>query len=184
MNFSGIVLNGGSSSRMGRDKGEIVYKGRRLIDIAVESLIAAEANDVLVVGGGSKSNSLKKNIQYCDDLFPNEGPLGAVITGLRNIESDIAFILACDYLDIDSSVVIECISKLNSKSMVFPLYKGKEQYLFSAIRTECVEVLEIQFKKGVRSMHEASATLDCESYQSAYSGKLRSANTPSQLNGD
>ncbi|MGB1676663.1 MAG: NTP transferase domain-containing protein, partial [Acidimicrobiales bacterium] len=136
---------------MGRDKGEIVYKGRRLIDIAIESLIAAEVKDVIIVGGEKKIHSLKTNIQYCEDLFPNEGPLGGVITGLRNIKSDIAVILACDYLEIDSSVVLECVSKLNARSMVFPLYQGKEQYLFSAIRTECVEALELQFMKGVRS---------------------------------
>ncbi|MGB1490025.1 MAG: molybdenum cofactor guanylyltransferase [Acidimicrobiales bacterium] len=184
MNFSGIVLNGGSSSRMGSDKGEIVYKGRRLIDIAIESLIAAEVKDVIIVGGEKKIHSLKTNIQYCEDLFPNEGPLGGVITGLRNIKSDIAVILACDYLEIDSSVVLECVSKLNARSMVFPLYQGKEQYLFSAIRTECVEALELQFMKGVRSIHEAIACLDCVTYESAYPEKLRSANTPSQLNDD
>ena len=184
MNFSGIVLNGGSSSRMGSDKGEIVYKGRRLIDIAIESLIAAEVKDVIIVGGEKKIHSLKTNIQYCEDLFPNEGPLGGVITGLRNIKSDIAVILACDYLEIDSSVVRECVSKLNARSMVFPLYQGKEQYLFSAIRTECVEALELQFMKGVRSIHEAIACLDCVTYESAYPEKLRSANTPSQLNDD
>ena len=181
MNFSGIVLNGGSSSRMGSDKGEIVYKGRRLIDIAIESLIAAEVKDVIIVGGEKKIHSLKTNIQYCEDLFPNEGPLGGVITGLRNIKSDIAVILACDYLEIDSSVVLECVSKLNARSMVFPLYQGKEQYLFSAIRTECVEALELQFMKGVRSIHEAVTCLDCVTYESAYPKKLRSANTPSQL---
>lgn len=184
MNFSGIVLNGGSSSRMGSDKGEIVYKGRRLIDIAIESLIAAEVKDVIIVGGEKKIHSLKTNIQYCEDLFPNEGPLGGVITGLRNIKSDIAVILACDYLEIDSSVVLECVSKLNARSMVFPLYQGKEQYLFSAIRTECVEALELQFMKGVRSIHEAVTCLDCVTYESAYPEKLRSANTPSQLNDD
>ncbi len=184
MNFSGIVLNGGSSSRMGSDKGEIVYKGRRLIDIAIESLIAAEVKDVIIVGGEKKIHSLKTNIQYCEDLFPNEGPLGGVITGLRNIKSDIAVILACDYLEIDSSVVRECVSKLNARSMVFPLYQGKEQYLFSAIRTECVEALELQFMKGVRSIHEAVTCLDCVTYESAYPKKLRSANTPSQLNDD
>ena len=184
MNFSGIVLNGGSSSRMGRNKAEILHKGRRLIDIAVESLIAAGANDVVIVGGGTKTSSTEKNVQYCEDLFPNEGPLGGVITGLKNVKSDIAVILACDYLDIDSSVVLECISKLNSRSMVFPFHEGKEQYLFSTIRTKNVELLESQFMNGVRSMHEASTFLDCEPYQSAHPEKLRSANMPSQLNGD
>ena len=181
MNFSGIVLNGGSSSRMGRDKGEILYKGRRLIDIAIEALLAAEVKDVVIVGGEKKIQSLEANIQYCEDLFPNEGPLGGVITGLRNIKSDIAVILACDYLEIDSSVVLECVSKLKARSMVFPLYQGKEQYLFSAIRTECVEALELQFLKGVRSIQKAITCLDCVTYESAYPKKLRSANTPSQL---
>ena len=64
MNFSGIVLNGGSSSRMGRDKGEILYKGRRLIDIAIESLIVAEVKDVVIVGGERKIHPLETNIQY------------------------------------------------------------------------------------------------------------------------
>ena len=72
-----------------------------------------------------------------------------MITGLKSVKSDIAVILACDYLDIDTSVVLECISKLNSRSMVFPFHEGKEQYLFSTIRTKNVELLESQFMNGV-----------------------------------
>ncbi|GIS39597.1 MAG: hypothetical protein Ct9H90mP11_09170 [Acidimicrobiales bacterium] len=74
-----------------------------------------------------------------------------------------------------------CPLNLTLGAWVFPLYQGKEQYLFSAIRTECVEALELQFMKGVRSIHEAVTCLDCVTYESAYPKKLRSANTPSQL---
>ena len=41
-------------------KGEIVYKGRRLIDIAIESLIAAEVKDIIIVGGEKKIQSMKR----------------------------------------------------------------------------------------------------------------------------
>jgi len=184
MSFSGIVLNGGASTRMGRDKSEIFYKGRRLLDIAIDSLLAADAYDVVIVGGVTKFNFTGERVTYCEDLFPNEGPLGGVITGLKSVKSDIAMILACDYLDVDRSLILECISKLDSRNMVFPVYEGKDQYLFSAIRVDTLHELELQFMKGVRSIHKATANLDCQSYESSSSGKLRSANTPSQLNED
>ena len=130
---------------------------------------------------------LNSSLYEIDDntiLIGDNGAKGGVITGLKNVESDIAVILACDYLDIDSSLVLECVSKLNSRSMAFPVYEGKEQFLFSTIRVESLDTLEMQFMKGVRSMLEATDFLDCESYHSAHPEKLRSANTPSQLNED
>ena len=182
MAFSGIVLNGGTSSRMGRDKGQINFHGRTLLTVAIDSLTDACADEILIVGGDKLPNYPNKSITLLDDLFPNEGPLGGIITGLRSTKNEIAFILACDYLDIDSELVKECIASLGSYSMVSPLYKNRKQFLFSAIKTEILNNLEEHFTNGVRSMHEATANINYGTYKSSRPENLRSANTPSELN--
>jgi molybdopterin-guanine dinucleotide biosynthesis protein A len=182
MPFSGIVLNGGTSSRMGRDKGEIIYQGKTLLSVALNSLIDAEADEIFVVGGDKPRDYPNKSITLLNDLFPNEGPLGGVITGLRSVKNEIAVILACDYLDTDGELVKECISFIGNNSMVFPVYKNSRQFLFSAIRTNVCSILEKHFANGVRSMHQAVAHISCETYEPSRPEKLRSANTPYELN--
>ena len=182
MPFSGIVLNGGTSSRMGRDKGEIIYQGKTLLSVALNSLIDAEADEIFVVGGDKPRDYPNKSITLLNDLFPNEGPLGGVITGLRSAKNEIAVILACDYLDTDGELVKECISFIGNNSMVFPVYKNSRQFLFSAIRTNVCSILEKHFANGVRSMHQAVAHISCETYEPSRPEKLRSANTPYELN--
>ena len=182
MSFSGIVLNGGTSSRMGRDKGEIIYQGKSLLSVALDSLIDAEADEIFIVGGDKPLHYPNKPITLLKDLFPNEGPLGGVITGLRSAKNEIAVILACDYLDTDGELVKECISFLGTNSMVFPVYRSTNQFLFSAIRTNILSILEEHFANGVRSMHEAVALISCETYEPSRPERLRSANTPSELN--
>lgn len=75
MRFSGAVLAGGASTRMGTDKA--VLFGERV----VAALEAAGAAEVLVIR---------------EDDRPGNGPLGGIATALRLAADDVVVILACD----------------------------------------------------------------------------------------
>ena len=81
----GVVLCGGNSNRMGRDKSTIHHQnGLTFIEHAVERLKPI-CNDVCLAG---RSNSMA-NLVALPDLIPNQGPIFGVLQALRYAASQI-----------------------------------------------------------------------------------------------
>jgi molybdopterin-guanine dinucleotide biosynthesis protein A/rhodanese-related sulfurtransferase len=79
MTFSGAVLTGGRSARMGVDKAGL------FADRVIAALESAGAAEVFVVA---------------DDDEPGNGPLGGIATALRLASNEIVVVLACDLPDV------------------------------------------------------------------------------------
>jgi molybdenum cofactor guanylyltransferase len=77
--FIGVVLAGGKSSRMGQDKALMQYQGSTLLARAIALLDAAGAKQVLVSGRAEHSQGIP-------DLLPHCGPPGAVLSLLSWLE--------------------------------------------------------------------------------------------------
>jgi molybdopterin-guanine dinucleotide biosynthesis protein A/rhodanese-related sulfurtransferase len=77
--FSGAVLVGGASSRMGRDKAELFADG------VEDALRRAGASEVLRVGRAAMPDDVE-----------GAGPLGGIATALQRATDDVVVVLACD----------------------------------------------------------------------------------------
>ena len=82
--FTGVVLAGGQSSRMGSDKANLILKNKTLLQNACELLTAAGASDVLI-----SRNVQSATAQYIADIYPGSGPLGGIYSTLMATEQDI-----------------------------------------------------------------------------------------------
>lgn len=82
--FTGVVLAGGQSSRMGSDKATLILKNKTLLQNACELLTAAGASNVLI-----SRNVQSANAQYIPDIYPGSGPLGGIYSTLMATEQDI-----------------------------------------------------------------------------------------------
>lgn len=76
--FYAAVLAGGRSSRMGQDKSRLVLGGQTLLERAVALLEEADAELVLIGGGGKGRN-------HVPDLLPHCGPPGGLYSLLDYI---------------------------------------------------------------------------------------------------
>jgi molybdenum cofactor guanylyltransferase len=76
--FYAAVLAGGKSSRMGQDKSGLVLGGQTLLERAVTLLEEADAELVLIGGGGKGRN-------HVPDLLPHCGPPGGLYSLLDYI---------------------------------------------------------------------------------------------------
>lgn len=81
---NGFVLAGGKSSRMGRDKALLDWRGRTLLEHMVDLLTSA-TDLVRVVG----RDQLPDQVTDC-------GPLGGILTALRISEADANLVVAVD----------------------------------------------------------------------------------------
>ena len=108
MNFVGIILVGGKSSRMGSDKGLLSYKGKPLVKYSIEAL-KNKCQHTMLVGENSAYDKFK--LPRFEDDTPNLGPLGGIQKGLRMSEQEWNIILSTDIPHVNEWVVNALIEK-------------------------------------------------------------------------
>ncbi len=95
-----IVLCGGESSRMGRDKAWLPFGDETLLARTVR-LVATTIphhNIVIVAGPEQELPSLPTDVRLVRDMAPGRGPLPAMLAGLLDLPEtvDAAFVTGCD----------------------------------------------------------------------------------------
>ena len=94
--MTSIILAGGKSFRLRRNKALEVIGGRSLIQRVIERL-ALVSNQILIVGSLAQFHFLSDySVEYKADLYPGKGPLGGVYTGLAASKSLYNLVVACD----------------------------------------------------------------------------------------
>ena len=180
INFSGIVLNGGRSSRMGIPKGEMDFLGRPLIERSIDALIEAGASEVIIVGG-KPFVANAKGVRSVEDVYPDEGPLGGLITGLLNARMDQAVVLSNDLMSIDGSTIRRILDFGQLADLAIPMAGGVPQVLTALWKVSCLKVLESAFKSGSRSLKSVIGNLDVVEILELDDAKFVNANTQSDI---
>lgn len=101
--WTGVVLAGGQSSRMGRDKALIELDGITLLDRAIE-LLRPHAKEILVIGDPEKYTP--EHATVLPDDLPGKGPLGGLVTALKHARYVRILVLACDLPNISDRLLI------------------------------------------------------------------------------
>ena len=94
MATAGIVLCGGRSSRMGRAKAWLPWRGRPMLVHVVEVLRRA-VDEVLVVSSG-KLELPPLDVAVVADREPHLGPLAGIREGLAHTRAELAYVTATD----------------------------------------------------------------------------------------
>jgi molybdenum cofactor guanylyltransferase len=100
--YSGILLSGGKSSRMGEDKAFMRYQNRYLYEFSL-SILKLFSEEILLSSG----NPRFKHLEYpcIVDEISNLGPLGGIFSCLRLIKNEYAIVLPCDMPFITEKIV-------------------------------------------------------------------------------
>jgi len=89
---AGFILTGGKSSRMGTDKALVEFRGRTLLERALDTARRA-CDEVFIVGDSEKFASYGPVI---DDVFPGCGPLAGIHAALSNSSAELHLVVAVD----------------------------------------------------------------------------------------
>jgi molybdopterin-guanine dinucleotide biosynthesis protein A len=93
--LSAVVLAGGESKRMGRDKARMECDGQPLLALALNKVRALGIQEVFISGrAGEDYAAFKCPVLY--DLEPGFGPLGGIERGLHECTSPLLLVLAVD----------------------------------------------------------------------------------------
>ncbi len=184
---SGIVLTGGSSSRMGRDKA-LVTTGDPPTALAVRvarALGDGGCTDITCVGGELASLAAL-GLAVHPDAHPGEGPLGGVLTGLRIASLPIVVVLACDLHAITGAAVrglVSVLSSTPSADVAVPLVDGRLQVHAAAYRRRSAPRLQDAFDAGERSLTRALRSVTIAEVRHVDRAVLVDADRPGDLPG-
>ena len=115
---TGVILAGGSSSRMGENKALIPYQGRPLIEWVYRQH-AALFEEVLIVTNNPDDYSWLP-CRTAPDLFPAMGALAGIHAGLAQCRTERIFVTACDMPYLDPTVIHGLAGMLTHEDALVP----------------------------------------------------------------
>jgi molybdenum cofactor guanylyltransferase len=95
MNFSAVILAGGKSSRMGRDKAWLEIGGQTLLARQIQLARETGAAEIFI-SGRTEAHYSEFNRRVLQDKFPNAGPLAGIESALDSISTPLLLVLAVD----------------------------------------------------------------------------------------
>ncbi|MEY2438959.1 MAG: molybdenum cofactor guanylyltransferase [Verrucomicrobiota bacterium] len=95
MKFSAVLLAGGESRRMGRDKATLLFSGAPLWKRQIELLRQLEPAEIFI-SGRTDPVWRPANVDFVADVPPSRGPLSGLAASLRRIQTDHLLTMAID----------------------------------------------------------------------------------------
>jgi molybdopterin-guanine dinucleotide biosynthesis protein A len=139
-NFTGIILSGGKSTRMGKNKAFIEIEGIPIIH-RIHSLFERLFKEIIIVTEQKKLFS-NLNARIYSDLIPNRGVLGGLYTGLFFSSFRFSFCVACDMPYLKECIIRCLIRKTGNYDVVVPKTEDGLQPLHALYSKNCLEPIK------------------------------------------
>jgi len=156
--FSAVVLAGGKSSRFGSDK--MVYKINGVLLIMHPLSVIKNIFSKIYISSNSE-RYLEFGYPIIKDIYSECGPLGAIYSTLKNIETDYLFVIAGDMPSITEDL---CEPLLDEEFLKYDLvlYKTPDgvEPLFGWYSKNLVDLMKNSLEKGDYSMKKFIYSVD------------------------
>lgn len=145
-----IILAGGKSSRLGRDKASEVLAGRPLLQHAIDRCAGLVQAYVIVTARDQALPPLQIPAPHraVEDLYPETGPLGGLYTGLQAIETPYALALACDTPLLSPGLLAALLSHVSGYDVAAPSREGLPEPLCAVYARECAPAAQARLERG------------------------------------
>lgn len=148
---SAVVLAGGDSRRMGRDKSLLPIAGKPMIAHIVDRLRGLF--DDIVIGGGSPSDYDFLGLEVVPDRAAGQGPLMGIASALDRTKNDLNFVIACDIPDFKLGFISRLATRAEGFDAALPINaRGELEPVFAYYRKSVIEPARAILASGSRSI--------------------------------
>ena len=152
--ISGIVLAGGMSRRLGRDKAVEPVGGEPLIMRVLHRLSEVTDQTVVVVNEIGRASALPLNEASTKrtldtvavDAYPGKGSLGGIFTGLSASDADWGLVVACDMPFLNVELFRRMLSVRDGSDAVVPVVEGRPEPTHAIYSRACLPYIERRLK--------------------------------------
>jgi len=120
--ITGIILAGGKSSRMGRDKGLCQFRGRKLVSYAIETLKPL-CGRMLISANNDFEDYSSFGLEVLSDEVKGIGPMGGILTCLKQSETEHNLVLSCDTPFVTTALFEFLLNNIEKRQVVVPAHQ-------------------------------------------------------------
>ena len=144
MDVSGIVLAGGRSRRLGRDKAVEPLGGKPLVRRVVDRLAEVVDQTVVVVADPEQAERLPlpDTAHIVVDAYPDCGSLGGIFTGLSAASAEWGLVVACDMPFLNPRLLRHILDRRRGHDAVVPVLDGRPEPTHAAYSKACLPPME------------------------------------------
>ncbi len=144
--MTGVILAGGKSIRMGKNKAFIQVEGIPIIE-RIHNLFTELFQEVIIVTN-EKDLFSNFNSKIYSDLIPDKGALGGLYTGIVWSSFYYSFCVACDMPFIKRSLVQYLIENVANEDVIIPRTKDGLQPLHAIYSKNCIDPIRRSIEEG------------------------------------
>lgn len=154
MTLSAIVLCGGGSTRMGRDKAGLPFGDETMLSRVIR-IVGEVTNEIVVVARDGQEvwsplTTQAYMLRLVRDPVEGLGPLAGIVTGLKAMTSDRAFVTACDMPLLRPALIRRVIDLADSHDICVPVLDGHAMTMCGVYQASVVEAAERLLASGER----------------------------------
>ncbi|MDR2093095.1 MAG: molybdenum cofactor guanylyltransferase [Azoarcus sp.] len=154
-----LILAGGDSRRMGRDKADLQLGGQSLLQRTLDLMRAIFPATLLSVS--QPRGDLDTSIPQIRDDIPNAGPLAGLCAGLRHAATPWVFAVATDMPYLRPEIILRLAALRGMHQAVVPIVAGHPQPLAAFYATSALPTLRAALENAqTRGLRRALAALD------------------------
>jgi molybdenum cofactor guanylyltransferase len=152
LTITSIILAGGRSSRLGREKLAEVIAGKSLIERAI-SRLSALSQEILIVISQKQARSSLPSYTYPEaktvvDLYPETGSLIGIYTGLVHSSNFLNLVVACDMPFLNLELLRYMVKIAPGFDVVIPRIGNEMEPLHAVYSKNCTGPMENLIGQG------------------------------------
>lgn len=141
---SAVILAGGQSRRLGRDKAVEPIGGLPLIRRVIERVEQVAGEVLVVVADSARGEELPLDPRHriVLDRYPGTGSLGGIFSGLEAASNSWVIAVACDMPFLNLSLIGRMLALREDMDVVVPLIEGRPEPTHALYSKACLSFIE------------------------------------------
>lgn len=180
----GLILAGGQSVRMGRDKAGLMVAGKTLLQHQIERM-RPEVGQLFVAGNALPAVISGQDVTVVADFFGKpEGPLSGALAALNASTAEFLWIMPCDSFGFNGMLKQRLLQALaeSGADIAYVEHAGNVHPLLAVWRTSVKPALLAYLQAGERSVLKWYGTMPAVAVEYAVEqGQCCNMNTPADF---
>ena len=148
--YSGIILAGGKSSRLGVDKAFLKIGSKPIVVRAMEAMVGL--CDEIVISANDPEPYTGMPVRVVEDIVPGGGSLVGLYSSLSSLKNEYAFVAACDMPFLSTVFIKRMMEAAAGYDALVPVYKGYMEPLHAVYSRRCLGAIKKRIDEGQRRM--------------------------------